>query len=266
MKKTLITLTLIFTISSIYAQVGGLSASKLGTLCTETVPAQTIEFEPFFGFTSSAYSFDGNGEMQSLFLTQDSSEVFSSTGFRFTYGLMDNMEIGVSLPLNADALSIGIKYKLPLDGDLTFGLLAGYNTLAGNRLFVKNNPIHGLNSSIVGGLILSYEFTEKFSADFNAQYHKHIQVTSDGFDNGVSVCSDFGYYLVEDINFIVGLNYFHNNNIEAENSSSLFTVNTGIAIEKAENFILVLNVPIDLAGTNEYQSKGFGLALTIILD
>ena len=62
------------------------------------------------------------------------------------------------------------------------------------------------------------------------------------------------------------MNYFYKESNIEDNNAHLFTVNPGIAIEKAENFILVLNAPIDLFGKNEYQSIGFGLALTIILD
>ena len=46
----------------------------------------------------------------------------------------------------------------------------------------------------------------------------------------------------------------------------LSALNPGIAIEKAENFILVVNAPFDVFGKNEYKTFGFGLALTIILD
>ena len=62
------------------------------------------------------------------------------------------------------------------------------------------------------------------------------------------------------------MNYFYKDLDDSNNSSQLFTLNPGIAIEKAENFILVINSPFDLFGKNEYKTVGFGLALTIILD
>ena len=53
MKKiTLYVFVFLLETVGIYAQVGGLSASKLGTLCTEAVPINTIEFEPFFEYAS----------------------------------------------------------------------------------------------------------------------------------------------------------------------------------------------------------------------
>ena len=113
---------------------------------------------------------------------------------------------------------------------------------------------------------MTYEVSDKFSMDFNAQYQKHVDITAEGHNQGVFISSDFGYYAIEDVNFIMGMQYNFKEYDAYENNSHLFTLNPGIAIEKAENFILVLNVPIDLFGKNEYQTVGFGLALTIILD
>ena len=266
MKKVIITLSLVLAISIAYSQVGGLSASKLGTLCTETVPAQTIEFEPFFGFASSTSFFDTDNNVQDLFLSGDSTQFFSSTGFRFSYGLMKNLEIGVSLPVDVSSVGFGAKYKLPIEGNFTLGILAGYNAIIGNDIYVRRNSTLESTSAIVGGLIMTYEFSDKFSTDFNIQYQTHTNSTTEGHGNGMFVSSDFGYYLVENVNFIMGMNYFYKDLAEPDHSSQLFTLNPGIAIEKAENFILVLNSPIDLFGKNEFKTVGFGLALTIILD
>ncbi|OQX97327.1 MAG: hypothetical protein B6I20_12855 [Bacteroidetes bacterium 4572_117] len=266
MKKIIFSVGLFFVINSVFAQVGGLSASKLGTLCTETVPAQTIEFEPFFSFASSSRVFDKKGDVQNLFATNDSSQFFSEPGFRFSYGLMKNLEVGVSIPTDISTVSFGAKYKLPFKGKLTFGLLVGYNSIVGNDIYVRRNAAHETSSSIGGGIILTYEFSDKFSCDFNAQYHKHLNKTSAGHDQGMCFSTDFGYYFIENVNFIIGMNYFFEDYEVFEDNSRLFTFNPGIAIEKAENFILVLNSPIDLFGKNEYKSVGFGLALTIILD
>ncbi|MEN8121688.1 MAG: hypothetical protein ABFS35_15155 [Bacteroidota bacterium] len=266
MKKIIFSLGLFFIINNIHSQIGGLSASKLETLCTETVPAQTIEFEPFFGYATSTRFFDKNGDIQDLFATSDSSQFFSAPGFRFSYGVIKNLEIGVSIPIDISTVSFGAKYKLPIEGKLTLGLLAGYNSIVGNNIYIRRNAAHETSSSIAGGLILTYEFSDKFSFDFNAQYHEHFNTTSDGHDKGICFGTDVGYYSIENINFIIGMNYFFEKYDLFDKNSHLFTLNPGIAIEKAENFILVLNLPVDLFGKNEFQTVGFGLALTIILD
>ncbi len=266
MKKTLILLSLLFAIDKVYSQVGGLSASKLGTICTESVPVQTIEFEPFFAYELSTRSFDENGNIQNLFATSDSTQFFSASGFRFSYGLFKDFEIGISTPVDVSMVNFGAKYKLPLDGKLTLGVFAGFNAIVGNSIYVKRNAVHELTSTLLGGLIVTYEFSDKFSVDFNAQYQKHLVITTEGHDNGLFFSSDFGYFAIENVNFIMGMHYNFKEYNAYENNSHLFTLNPGIAIEKAKNFILVLNAPIDLFGKNEFKAAGFGLALTILLN
>ena len=265
MKTLLFIVSFLFALN-VYSQIGGISASKLATPSSETVAVSSIEFEPSFSFASATNSFDYSGSRQALFSSEDSTLLFSTTGIRFTYGLAKNLEIGISLPSDVSTVSFGLKYRLPLDGKLTFALISGYNTIIGNGIYVKRNATHESTSTVAGGLILSYKFTDKFSCDFNAQYIKHLHTTTEGHSKGTYISSDFGYYLIENVDFIIGLNYYYKDNIIPNNNSHLLTLNPGIAIEKAKNFILVLNSPIDLSGKNDYQSYGFGLALTILLD
>ena len=249
-----------------YSQVGGISASKLGTLCTTTVPEGTIEFEPYFGYSISSNIFDSNGKVQELYSSPDSTMNFASSGFRFSYGLMNNLEIGVTVPVSVSEVSFGAKYKLPLEGKCAVGILAGYNTILGNQVYDRRNAIYEQTPAFVGGLIITYDFTNKLSLDFDAQYQKHTQSTIGGHTDGIFLNSDIGYYFIEKANFIIGLNYHYKIFDNNKDNSYLLTLNTGITIEKAKNFILVINLPFDLMGKNEYRTKGFGLALTIMLD
>ncbi len=144
--------------------------------------------------------------------------------------------------------------------------MAGYNGIYGNDVYVKRNTVHESTSAYALGLICTYPFSDKLSIDFNAQYQTHIHKTIANHKNGVYISSDIGYYLIKNINFISGFSYSFKNNDEQEKCSYLFTYNPGIAVEKAERFILVLNSPIDLLGKNEYKTTGLGLALTILLN
>lgn len=266
LKKITFSSLIILSSINLFAQVGGLSASKLGTLCTTTVAQGNIEFEPFLGFSVSSNQFDDLGKVQNLFSTSDSTLMFSSMGFRFSYGLIKNLEIGISLPIDISEINFAAKYKLPFEGKLTAGLLAGYSSIIGNQVYVRRNAAHEVMPSFIGGLILSYEMTDKLSIDFDAQYQQHTLVNTQGHTKGFYVNSDIGYYLLEKINFIVGLNYNYQAYENSDNNSHLLALNTGLAIERAKHFILVLNAPFDILGKNEYQTRGFGMALTILLD
>lgn len=266
LKKTSLFFLFSFIISTSYAQIGGLSASKLGTLCTSTVPEGTIEFEPFFSFSTATKAFDSNGKVHSLFSTSDSTMKFSASGFRFSYGLIENLEIGVSLPIDISEIRFGAKYKLPFEGKFSLGILAGYNTIFGNQIYNRKNAVHESAPSVFTGLIMTYAFNPKLCLDFDAQYQKHTQKTMNGHNQGIYLNSDIGYYFLENIDFIIGLNFNYQCYDARSNDSYLLTLNTGVAIERAENFILVLNAPFDILGKNEFQTTGFGLALTIMLD
>lgn len=249
-----------------FAQIGGISASKVGALCAEPIGKNHMEFEPFFAYSSSQHYFDSEGNIQALFSSADSTMKFSGSGFRFTYGAIQNMEIGVSLPIDISEVRFGIKYKIPIKGKLGLALIGGYNNIVGNQIYVRRNANHEATPSFLGGFVASFAFNEKWSVDFDAQYQKHTEATKDGHSRGFYSSLDFGYYLFDRINFVVGLSY----NIQSfelrHYNSYILSLNTGVVIEKAEHFILVVMAPFDLMGKNEYRTKGFGLALTILLD
>ena len=105
-----------------FSQISGISASKLVVINTETVPANKIEFEPSFNI---------------LIQKSDSMPISSDFGFRFTYGLNNKTEIGISLPINMQGINWGIKYQLAHFDKLSFGMIAGIE----NALIVNNSEV-----------------------------------------------------------------------------------------------------------------------------
>ena len=267
MRKILLSISIVLFGFQSYSQVGGLSASKLGTLCASTVGEGNIEFEPSFAYSNTKHYFDGDGHLQALYQSSDSSKMFSGSAFRFTYGLIKDLEIGVSLPIDVSDVRFGAKYRLPFNGEkFATAILGGYTAIVGNRVYSLRHANHESTSSYYAGIIMTYNYTPKFSIDFDVQYQKHFVSTEDHHTQGLYLNTDIGYYLLEKINFIVGLNYNFQSFSDREKNSHLLTLNTGLAIERAKHFILVLNAPFDIMGKNTYRTNGFGLALTILLD
>lgn len=262
----LLTISFLISINSFGQALGGLSASKLRSLNASTVEQGSMEFEPSFGFANAKKYFDENQKVQPLFSSSDSSQKFSGFGFRFTYGIMKNMEIGVSMPIDMSELKLGGKYLLPFDGKLKLSLLGGYNMILGNRIFALRNTLHENTPSAILGFAITFDISEKMSIDFDAQFQKHMIKTADGHNQGIYLNTDAGYYILNGINFILGVNYNCQNYTASNKNSYVLSLNAGLTIERARNFILVLNAPFDILGRNEYQTKGFGMALTILLD
>lgn len=264
MKKILSYLLIVLfvtTTQTLFSQVIGISASKLGTYCVTPVPVNTIEFEPAFSTAFSKGYWDDMGKFNSYNSAYDSLSFSNEMAFRFSYGLTKNIEMGMFIPVNGEMLAAGIKYQI-LEGH--FALLGGMqipltsyaNTSSANKDF----------ASAAGGIVLSFNTNDKSSLDFNLQGQKYLENTGDRHSADFFVSSDFGYYVVDGIQLVLGLGYTSSIYEQKINNSNLFTINPGITLEKAENFILVLNYPIDIFGKNIEKSNAFGLALTIILD
>ncbi len=90
--RALVLLT--FNTGTIYAQIDGISNSKVVVPGTETVGVGIFEFEPAFEFFSPKSEWDSNSNL----VTYDSSSTESSYGFRFTKGVRENLEVGMIIP------------------------------------------------------------------------------------------------------------------------------------------------------------------------
>ncbi len=260
-KKILLGIVLLISFN-LYSQVGGLSASKLSTMCTNTVGNKTIEFEPSFGVSLTNSVWTSDGGLQNSFSTNDSINSEASTGFRFSYGAFKNMEIGVKVPTNVNMINLGMKYKLPFGDIFTTGLLAGLNTPIGNKTF------KGFENSMsyAGGFVTSLSLTDKFAIDSDFQFQKYISSSNVNHYSDIFIGTDFGYFVTNKLQFVLGANYSSSYFKESILNNYLLTLNMGFTIEHAENFILVVNTPYDVLGKMSPKSFGVGLALTIMID
>ena len=75
--------------------------------------------------------------------------------------------------------------------------------------------------------------------------------------------TDLGYYIINKIQLVSGFNFSFT---DGDITQYQLIFNPGVTIEKANNFILVMQLPYAVSGKNTYQSSGFGMALTIMID
>jgi len=255
----IITLNYLLLLNTLTAQVSGISASKLSAINTETIPVNSFEFEPSFLVGFSSKYWNNNSSILDSFPKRDSLETISQLNFRFTYGLIDNLEVGFSIPGDASSLSVGTKFKIFKKNKNSVALITGFNTPLGNktyRISNKVNSINELDNSLAMGIVYSKEFTENLSLDLNLEYQTHLNSSKNYSDFFIN--TDLGYY-INKIQLILGLYYASNSNVQ---NSNKFTINIGTTIERNDDFILVLNFPIDVYGKNAKQIYGFGFAFT----
>ena len=261
MKRVLILAGIIFISVQTQAQIGGLSASKLMTLCTSTVPQSTIEFEPSFCFSNASMQWNETGKKESIFATSDSSLITSGLAFRFTYGLSQKVEAGVSVSSNMTMANWGIKYNFLTKDSYAFALLGGINTPLGNRISNKN--IKSTENALVGGFVTTINLSEKLNLDADVQYQRHLFEQTGHHQQDFFFNTDLGYYVVEKVQLVSGFNFSFT---DRDISQYQLIFNPGVTIEKANNFILVMQLPYTVLGKNVYQNLGFGIALTIMID
>lgn len=266
MKKIIFFSVCAFFLNNARAQVGGISDSKLGTICTEAISKNTIEFESAFGTTQTNQYWDKNGKLFDTYQTSDSMELNSDLGFRFTYGAFENFEIGIALPADVSAVSWGMKYKFLSLDKLSFGAMFGLNTIFGNTVYNKSVKTIERTPTYAAGLASTYQINDDLSVDCDVQYQAFTQKIQEKHTNDLFINLGVGYFIKGIVQPIIELNYGASNFDNSDVNLALLTLNPGVTIETAERFMIVLNTPIDISGKNTDKTTGLGFALTIMLD
>lgn len=259
---TLVSLLFIFSQQISIGQIAGISGSKISAFSYDPIPKHKVEFEPTFNITRDNKFWNEDSELMDL----DSFVVSSSLCWRITYGLSDNIEVGLSVPSNVSNGSLGIKAYLYGGDVFNLTAMAGTNIALGNRVYDKDNPSIDDLSNYGLGLVGSLVFDEKRSIDINFQIQDYFKndvdevPTSSYFFN-----ADYGgRALNENLLFILGSGYqFYKTD---ELTQSKWTLYPGISIEYAKNYLIVINTSFDLTGKNMEKQFGFSLSLTTIWD
>lgn len=250
MKKTIYIFFILISFSNFsFSQIGGISASKLMTLCTNPVAPKTIEFEPSFTINSNLKVWDDNHQ-----LCNYSGQVTdNSFGFRFTYGIIDNLETGISIPVDVSSIQWGAKYRLINKNVFSFALISGIN-----MDFQSNSG----NTKIGMGGVSSFQFSDNFSTDLDIQFMKNF--SNQGLINQIFIDLDNGLYIGQ-VQYIIGINYIQKQ-LNTEIISNNLYLNPGVTIEPANNFLMVLSFPFSVYGKNDIKTIGFSFALTITIN
>lgn len=245
------------------AQVGGISASKLNTINTQTVPKDAIEFEPSVLLAGSGNVWNSEGRKSSKPEDSDSLAFYSDLGFRFTYGLGNKLEIGLNVPVLLYDASLGAKLLLIDRSVFAMAALLGVNFRGLNTAFSKEEGLPADFLYYATGMAYSFQLGKHSGIDFDTQFQTNFKGdslnSSTGFFN-----ADFGYYIKDGLQLVSGLNYIYS--VRKNIRSELLILNPGITIESARHFILVISAPFSIYGRNIDSFVSFSMALTIMLD
>ena len=268
MKHLLTTIIIfIFTTSMLFSQVSGVSFAKFGTPGNNTVAKKTIEFEPSFGFAVAKQKFDKDGKPINMYAS-DTTAMSSGLGLRMTYGIIDNLEMGLFMPSDFSEINLGMKYHIPLsllDDKINMALIVGIHSPLGNQIFATQMRLPENTIQYAGGAIFSIKANDKLSMDISPQYQAFITKLDHQNTNDFIILSDIGYYVTEKTQFILGAYYYYTNTILPNYNPTVLNIAPGFTFEQAENFVIGFNVPVNVWGKNVQRSVGFSMALTMFL-
>ena len=250
---------LTFNTGIIYAQISGISNSKVVVPGTETVGERTFEFEPAFEFFSPKSEWDSNSDL----VTFDSSSTESSYGFRLTTGLKENLEVGMIIPSDLSSLNFGLKWLFWSRRDLSAALQSGLNFDDLNESRHKNKGI----AKIFGfGLVMTYEPEDKISIDsdisfsfYTAEIDGRSVSHSGTFDIGVSyrLLKYFHSVVEYNINWIT----FENRNFDSKIGSGIL----GFTFGASPSTLVIMGLQYDVHGTNNPKGVRYIAAFTFTI-
>lgn len=245
-----------------HAQVGGLSASKVGTICAGPVPEKDLEFEPSFSFSRAKKQWDANNKPANSFSTSDSVEIASGFAIRCTYGFSEKFEMGISVPADVSESSLGSKYQVWSNDKSAIAAIAGINLPMGNRVYSdKSNSLDDIGS-LAGGVCFSHQYIPEFLWDVDIQVQKLLNDAGSNNHSDLFVNTDIGFYPKEQVQLICGLSYFNHFYRNNAMNTFLLDIHPGISYETGENFLIVLGSSFGLLGKNVSQAWDISLAFT----
>lgn len=265
MKNILFTSLLFISAFALFAQVGGVSNSKLASLNAGVIDHHIVEFEPTVTHMVSHKVWNNDGKLQDLYGSSDS--VFKSTGlgFRFTYGMWGKLEIGGSISTDLAMTGLGVKYNFWGNDKMDIAAVAGANIPLGNKTLDNTIKLSDNLTSVGGGFIYTAYFNEKFSLDAAAQYLFFAKKTDDNHKGSLYLNTDVGYFVLDHtLQLIVGAGY-QNSSFDQLNSN-IVSIYPGITVETGKRYVLILQTPVDIAGKNARKNFGVSFSLTISID
>lgn len=267
MKRTITLVITIFITSQLFSQIMGLSNSKIQAYSTENVAQKNLEFEPSFGYLWATKHYNNDGKLESFSESGDSTITFRDMIFRFTYGIAKNMEAGFQVSSDLTSASMGIKYKVFTKNKFSAAVMAGGTFSNESDITIVNTGVFGETWSLAGGIVLTNDFSERWSADLDIQY-QNVMDKNLTYSNDVFLNTDVAYILKNTNQIVGGFSYTnnaHTNNYDGVNSY-LLNLNLGANINTSNMFCVVVSVPVSLAGKNHDRLNGFNLFVTIFLD
>lgn len=249
----------IFSSTNVFAQVGGISNSKVVLPATGPVGAGDFEFEPAFDVFWYNQLWDNGGNL----LTLSNTIRESGLGYRFTAGFEHDIEVGLIVPEDVSSLSFGLKWLFWKNNEKSFALQSGLDFESDDRVLSESEESMKV---ITNGLIFTYEPNEKLSIDTDATFSLYsTEINSQSVNYSGTFDIGVGYLLNNQFQAIVELNSTW---ISFDNSllnSSKTNGTIGFTFYPNDGTVVIFGVKHDMFGTNDAKGVSFVGAFTFLM-
>jgi len=241
-----------------FAQISGISNSKIVVPESGTVPAGKFEFEPAFDVFRSNQKWDQDGNLFNL----NNRSTESGLGFRLTAGFSHDIEAGLIVPQDVSSLNFGLKWQFWKGSDVSLALQSGINfdTESG----VRSNEAK--TAKIIGsGLIVTYILSENLSvdSDFTFSYHSNDMADAPvNWSNTLNI--GIGYFLHENFQGVAELNSAWAHLVNSGSKSKTSGV-LGFTYNASKLTKVIMGVKYDLFGSNNDKGIAYIGAFTFVI-
>ncbi len=238
-----------------FAQVGGISGSKLCVPDAGAVQKGKFEFEPSLSVFRSSKEFDSEWNLKSLNGFNDASIL----QFRITLGVADGLEIGTSFSTTLEDIFIGSKAVLFSGAKSSMAILAGISLPADNKTpddtLASDENKHSFSLGSTYSLVLSEVASLDLLFSYSV-YSGHSQ-----FNSALNYGASLGYKISDDLQAVMELNGY--STFKSSLYSVKLSVTPGITFRFSTNLLLVLGEQIDLLGKNDFSGTNVFCAFTM---
>jgi hypothetical protein len=260
---------------SVAVATGGISGSKLATPEAATVPANRMEFEPYFSLAYNQDELDQHWRVSKLMGQHQGFE----TGFRFTTGIADNLEAGLVVPMVFEKewgdgqtlegsglgdIPVGAKWRFLVRETWALAWHGGVTLPTGHtRTGPSQLPTGGAATVAETGIVATVEPASNFSVDASLQTGLAFSADASGEDSWEVAFDLAAGYSLGAFLLVLELNQSHA--FWDGHLASLVSTNLGFTWELNDSVIIVTGPRFDLVGKSATRAIAYNLAFTILL-
>ncbi len=240
-----------------YSQINGLSASKIFVYDAAHIQPGSFEVELCTKIFTAKQMIDTEGKTIPL-----NGRLFKSElDFRFTFGVLNYLEIGVQIPSEMDKFFIGTKFHFYKNSFIHIAGIAGTGYGIKSRFINEGQVDSDKYENLSAGAVSTLRISNETTIDFHVIYSV---IDKNQSYQELHLAAGYGYFLSEVLQLAIEMQV--EKQLTGFNKADKILLTPGITFDPAENFSVVAAFPLDIAGRNTEKGIAFFTGFTLWFD